>query len=109
MDPHDPRRLARSTDPATSHEAARDIVLSLADKQQHALSYVRNHPGSTATELARVSDDPDSRAIGRRLKELEEKGIIHRGTPRPCRHTTKKAATWWPGLRPAPGPLLDEF
>ena len=47
------RTLARSDDPETSKEAARDFVTSggLAASEQLAYQLIANHPGRTAKEL----------------------------------------------------------
>jgi len=93
----DPRELARTDDPWTSHQAAHWAVKSglVGSEQQRALGCVVRWPGRTATELAKLVGDADPRRINRRLGELERKGVVHRGNARRCSHTGRAAATWW--------------
>lgn len=76
---------ARSTDPGTSHEAARHVVASglQADQQSVALIAVRQNPGLTSSELAR------------RLPELLEAGQVFRGQKKVCDISHRSACTWW--------------
>ena len=86
--------LARATDPATSHEAARHAEGRLGLYQWEALQSCRAHPGMTATEMARARGWDDPRVINRRLGELERLGMVRAGEPRSCAVTGRRAMTW---------------
>jgi DNA-binding MarR family transcriptional regulator len=90
--------LARAKDPITSHEAADRITTSGRIKTQRAeiLRVVREMPGCTASEIARVLYHQTNHVSCRRLPELEGKGFVRRGAHRACRITSFNAATWWP-------------
>lgn len=90
------RRRRREADPETSNIAARKVAPHLADLQRDVLALVKQHPGRTAMELARIYGGPDCRTIGRRLPELVEQGRLSRGDPRACEETGREATTWWP-------------
>jgi len=90
----DPRKLARTTDPATSHAAAREILPDLAGLRRAAVEAVANHPGLTATELSRAVGISDPRVLNRRLGECEKLGVVVRGPVRVCSVTGRSAATW---------------
>ena len=91
-----PPPLFRSTDPATSREAAEHIIKTgrLKAAQGDALRWVRQHPGHTATELAHAVGVFDPRVLNRRLPELEQMGLVIRCEARPCRVTGRRAAVW---------------
>ena len=88
---------ARSTDPQTSHDAARHIVSSgqQALQQNQALDAVRCHPGLTSNELAQASGF-DRYMLARRLPELCDHDRVVRGDARKCDVSGRSAATWWP-------------
>ncbi|MBD7952687.1 winged helix-turn-helix domain-containing protein [Stenotrophomonas sp. Sa5BUN4] len=90
---------ARNTDPDTSHEAARDLVDSGTQAQQHAqvASALRQHPGLTSRELA-FSAGLDRHMVARRLPELEAEGLAVHGAPRICSMSRKRCQTWLPVL-----------
>jgi hypothetical protein len=92
----DPKRLARNTDPETSHEAARAASRdgSISKAREVALTLVRVHGPATASELADIDQHLDSRHVGRRLPELERIGLVTRGPTRKCLVTGRNAATW---------------
>lgn len=92
------RSLARSAGPATSREAAEEIIESgeVLGLQARALVAVQTWPGSTARELSKRLGDGDPRTINRRLGEVEKTGRIRRGTTRRDETTGKNCATWWP-------------
>jgi len=91
------RMPARSTDPATSWEAAEHMVKSgrAGQQQETAVSAVTAHPGMTSHELARLCT-LDRYQLARRLPEVEDAGRVTRGEARKCLVTGHKAATWWP-------------
>jgi hypothetical protein len=86
--------LARTDDPATSHEAARHAESRLGLYQWGALQAVRSHPGMTATEMAHAQGWTDPRVINRRLVELERLGKVRATGARPCSRTGRRAMTW---------------
>ncbi len=92
------KRLARRTDPETSKWAAHAIVQSgsLANLQQRCVDLVTLYPGKTAAELSQAAGDRDPRKVNRRLAEVERKGLVIRGEPRPCTLTGRRAHTWLP-------------
>lgn len=90
--------LARPADPATSQDAAAAMRDSedLAGSQRLALSLVRAYPGRTASELAEIAARRDTRAIPRRLSELQASGLIEGRESTPCSLTRRRALRWWP-------------
>ena len=77
---------ARTTDNEASHVAAEQVESSgVADRQRdQCLVAVRNWPGRTSKELARLSG-LERHMLGRRLPELERRGEIRRdGSPWRC-------------------------
>lgn len=95
-------QAARSTDPATSHEAADFITRdgSRARQQNRAVEIVRSKPGHTSNELADLCG-LDRYMLARRLPECESAGAVHKGAPRVCKISGRKAVTWHPGMAPA--------
>lgn len=93
-------RLARRTDPSTSHRAAERVVYSGTASNQRvaALLLVRRYPGRTARELSHIAcdgtdalgDDAVTRyhALGRRLKEIP---ALYAETV-----TGLRSRRWWP-------------
>jgi DNA-binding CsgD family transcriptional regulator len=87
---------ARRSDPETSHQAAAAIKATGAlTKQQHqVLDAVRQWPGKTAVELARLAGI-DRYAVSRRLPELS--GVhVRRGPPRACTVNGRAQTVWYP-------------
>ncbi len=98
VEPPQPRSpAARSTDPATSHAAAREVTRNgVRDGQARAvLEALHGNPGSTTAELAKRSGI-DRHAVARRMPELEKLELVRRGEPRKCGATERSALTWWP-------------
>lgn len=90
------RRMSRSTDPVTSHEAAEEHVTSGANATQRriVLEILRLLDGSTSDELAEAMKI--SRYIpARRLPELERSNLVKRGEPRKSKVTGRRGVTWW--------------
>lgn len=83
---------ARTTDPVTSHDAARHVDRFRAEHYRRILRAVAEHPGSTAHELAPYAG-LDNVQINRRLSELEAAGLVKRTHRRPCRRTGRLALT----------------
>lgn len=92
----DPKTLARSTDPATSQEAARRIAPAVGGMKQFVARCVRETPGKTAQELAAKYAPTNLKLFDRRLGEAKIVRLVGRGQARVCTVTGFKAATWWP-------------
>jgi predicted HTH transcriptional regulator len=88
------RELARREHPETSHKAARKVASKLPKLHAEVLEYVRQNPNRTCSELADIAGARDPRRVGRRLPELEAKGMLKRGPARRCTITNRDAATW---------------
>lgn len=86
--------LARTTDPQTSHDAAKHAESRLGVYQWEALMACRAHPGYTATEMAKARGWDDPRVINRRLVELERLGKVRVTGARTCSRTGRRAMTW---------------
>ena len=94
--------MARSSDPATSHEGAVQHREKLSERREQVLQLVVNHPGATQGELARQMLKRYNLPINvcaatphKRLPELEKLGLVKRGEPRKCRDSGYNNATWW--------------
>ena len=94
----DPGPRARTTHPRTSKDAgdAMRISARLGALQGEALWAVRNYPGNTAPEIAELCGLDDERILGRRLSELERRGLIYAQGTRPNRITGRPCQLWWP-------------
>ena len=90
-------RLARRSDPATSHTAGERLRESgkLRAQQQQVLDALTRWPGSTAVELA-TSSGLDRYLVSRRLPELARDGLARRMAPRVCRVNGTAQTTWHP-------------
>ena len=90
-------RLARSTDPAPSHRAAREMETSgqLKSDMMTALEAVREFPHRTATELEALRGCRDGK-VRKRLAQLRRLGFIIRGAMKICPHTKRRCHTWEP-------------
>jgi hypothetical protein len=93
---------ARSTDPESSHEAAR--VMNESGKarahREMAIDMVWKYPGNTSRELAGLPDCPgelDRYELARRLPEAECEGQVKKGPKRKCKVAGTLAVTWRPG------------
>jgi hypothetical protein len=101
---------ARTSDPATSHTAARRIKDSgtLGRQQRAVLALVQAWPGHTSGELAMkyAVQDMSTRGwqhyrpmVARRLPELEPVHV-RKGAARTCAITGSSCVTWWPRQAP---------
>jgi len=90
-------RLARNTDPVTSHEAAREILDSgrAAVQRQAAARCVVTNPGRTSLELSRLGE-LDRYQLARRLPEIESAGLVFRAGIRRDEQTGRSGVCWWP-------------
>lgn len=101
--------LARPTDPASSHEAAKRK--QRGNKGQHIrilCELLRWHPGKTSRELEKfvrasmaipqeVKDRLNYQEIARRLPDAEKQGLVEKGVLRECRSglAKGKVTTWY--------------
>lgn len=89
--------LARTTDPITSHQAARDAERRgvAAAHRLLCLAAVRREPGLTAAEIAtRVG--LERHKPSRRLPELRDDGLVINGPSRLCSVQGRPSITWIP-------------
>lgn len=86
-----PPKIARDSDPVTSHKAARQIAGAIGGKQRQFLDRLAaiGQP-STANEVA---DGVES--IRKRARELVRDGHLVSTGSRPCRKTGHEAETFW--------------
>ena len=70
----DHRRLARTTDPSTSHAAAKSMAGAIGPQHQAVLSVLERGFALAAEEI----EDLLGYSIWRRMGELERKGLIER-------------------------------
>ena len=87
--------IARNTDPQTSHRSATELTTSGKRDAQKArvLTAVKDHPGLTSSELARISG-LDRYLVARRLPDLRNDRLVYNGQARECSVTRKQALTW---------------
>jgi ribosomal protein S25 len=85
------RALSRTTDPATSHEAAQTVPVLTMKKA--ALRYIENHPFMTARELEKQAG-VENGVIRKRLKSLERDGLINNVGTNTCSVTGRRAAVY---------------
>lgn len=90
-------RLARRSDPSTSHAAGERLRESgkLRAQQQSVLDALTRWPGSTAVELA-TNSGLDRYLVSRRLPELAKAGHVRRMAPRVCKVNGSAQTTWYP-------------
>ncbi len=86
---------ARTTDPISSHIAARGITVSgiRGSQARIALEAVMENPHRTSFELSEACY-LDRYQVARRLPELEEAGFVEKGIIRRCRVSGRHAVTW---------------
>ena len=89
--------LSRTTDPATSHEAAAQVEsFGVADDQRsRCLAEVLRQPGQTCGEIA-DHIGLSRHSVGRRLPELRRAGVLRNGEARPCSVQGSRQLTWSP-------------
>lgn len=88
------RELARKCDPVTSKLAGSQLVTSgeCSRLETAALELVKQHPGSTASELNALA----GWQVHKRLVALERAGKIRRGPARESRVSKRLNDTWMP-------------
>ena len=98
----DPRRLARPTDPPTSHEAAEAVAETAHRRRREVLRHVHaaGKTGATMGEVA-LAMGVDTTTVSSRLTELRRAGLIvptgeKRKGPRP--ESRRQAVYVMPGL-----------
>lgn len=92
---NEPRAMYRTTDPATSREAANHVDRTGKAKSQRlaCLTEVKRCPGQTAAEIAHQLG-LERHAPSRRLPQLEEQGLVEKGPPRTCKIQGTRSVTW---------------
>lgn len=90
-----PQRMARRTDPETSHAAAAEHVASGANAAQRAacLRVMSPDVGMTSDEIAAAAGI-ERHASARRLPELERDGLVVRGPARLSQVGGRVGVTW---------------
>ena len=97
-------RLARNSDPETSHRAAREMETSgqRETDEDFAVRMVRRWPGSTAAELEVIAGQEGDRTVSKRLSGAEKRKRIFSVEPkeddRVCGQTGRPAKFWYPVL-----------
>ena len=90
--------LHRASDPETSVESAKETAVKLGNKQMRVLSVARIAVGpQTARELAReaqVRFGGEVETYRKRVRELEQSGLLEECQKRNCKVTGKSAATF---------------
>lgn len=84
--------------PETQLAGLADVTERLPAAQRQVVDFITAHLGVTRNELDKAlgAGQPNAN-FSRRLTELEAKGLIHRGDPRLCNVSGRRATTWWPG------------
>jgi hypothetical protein len=93
-------RPVRSTDTFAAHQAADAVVNSGKRKTQAQLvaEKIREHPGSTSAELAKICG-LNRYMVARRLPSAEQQGLVWRGADTTCSVSGfAGTTTWWPTL-----------
>ncbi len=87
------RRLARTSDPTTSHQSAHALVATgkLGRLAKEMLELVIDHPGLTSGEYGRLTTMDGH---WKRLSDLKNAGLVYQGEPRKYRN--RNQCTWWP-------------
>lgn len=93
------KTMYKAGHPTTSREAAVSYNNSPRSGQVRTLvrAMLDQNPGLTSRELAANTDQVSHESFHKRLPELERLGKAHRGEPRKCRVTGRRATTWQPG------------
>jgi predicted ArsR family transcriptional regulator len=89
------RRMARASDPESSHAAAAEHLASGANAAQRAacLAVMRTDSGLTSDEIAEAAG-LERHAAARRLPELERDGLVRRGPIRLSMVGGRSGVTW---------------
>jgi len=92
-----PAARSRLGDPGTSLQAAIEVEHKdiAGSQRERVLRGVVLHRGWTSAELA-LTLRMERHQPARRLKEIEESGLIERGEARECRVCGRQSLTWWP-------------
>lgn len=101
-------RIARTSDPETSHQAAAQVAPKLSKRRRQVLYLVRMFSGRTSGEISVLMYQKHGKHGGgnlpirvavetphKRLPELAELGLVRRGRARLCRDSGCNAITWW--------------
>ena len=84
------KRLARRSDPETSHAAAKRLHGKLSRRFNQAVALIAAHPDHTGRELNHLGGFD----CHKRLADLERDGYIFRSGRRECECTGFEADTW---------------
>lgn len=97
MTGYEKTNIARRNDPATSHAAAREITYSgrRATQSERLHGVVRRNPGQTSGMIRELSGMSDTQ-VSRRLADLENAGIIHKGQKTEL-YRGRPHSTWYNG------------
>ena len=101
------RRIAHRHDPASSHLAAERIVQSGKAKTHRdlVLAALREHPGSTAGEVAELTELSPVE-VRRRLTDAKNAGQAWQGYTRTCGAEGTTQSEWWTADDAMQGSLL---
>ena len=88
-------QASRSTDPWTSHAAEFEVTISGKRGTQcnAVLAAIKQHPGSTAVELATWCR-LDRYMVSRRAADLFDRGMVVKGDARKCSINKRSMVTW---------------
>lgn len=93
--------LARNTDPATSHLAARTVLRSRKHDtdRRRILEVVQRWPGLTAHQIGKMLGfpPPSNVPVSRRMSSLRD--VIQEGPPVKCPESGRHCTTYWPAGR----------
>lgn len=89
----EPHKLARTTDPDTSHEAASSIKDLREGHFTKIYSALLGHSGLTAEGISDLIS-LDYVAVNRRLAEMERGGMVARTSERKRNRSGRKAIVW---------------
>ena len=92
--------IARTADPATSHQAAEAITKSGQRQSQceQILAVIQCQPGAIAGEIADETENPKllTHEVIKRIHDLEVKGLVIPGASRRWAGSGKMQRRWFP-------------
>ena len=92
--------IARTGNPATSHQAAEAVTESGQRQSQceQILAVIQCQPGAIAGEIAEETENPKllTHEVGKRLSDLETAGLIVPGKSRRWAGSGKMRRQWFP-------------
>lgn len=90
---YSPTRLARNTDPMTSHAAAEQVEAFALSHEMRILKSLLDHGAMTVDEIARHTR-LQSHQINKRLPELERKGLAQPTTSQKLSNSGRMERIW---------------